>query len=428
MPKNSAEAVLWTGILGRKYLRQQALFSSLICLAGTLFFYLLPSFPFDRRIGYFTLAASVFYAAFFLGVEKLKGSYYRVITALSIFSMLGVTFIVHMTGGITSPFIFFYFAILISEAAYGVEQYVSIGAAALLFSAVIVGEYAGYLPTSEMAGIIYASFSTTLILASTTVIFMFITGYIGRIIIKQLRMAVEEEAHEKQAVISKLTELECHSQIGILAHRIAHDLRGPLSSISGYVQMEMLKKHSADDAAMLKDVSEVVNNMVESLRGITQFGKGVSHPPEKINLSELVRTLQVIIAYSPQARGVAFKRLFPDRLDLYINAYRADLQQAFFNVLRNAVEAVRENAGERHISLDVRRTGDEVEISVTDNGPGMPPEVLKTIFRKSITTKKDGTGVGLLITRELMMRNDGDIQFFNLPEGGLRAVMRFPLA
>jgi len=427
MPKNSGEAVLGTGILGRRYLKQQALFSSAVCCAGTLVFYLLPSFPFDRRIGYFTLAAAVLYGAFFLGVDRLRGAYYHIITALSIFAMLGVTFIVHMTGGIASPFIFFYFAILISEAAYGVEQYISIGAAALLFSFVIIAEYIGYLPASDMAGHIYASMPTTLILSVTTVVFMGVTGFIGRIIIKQLRLAVEEESREKQAVLSKLGELEAHSQLGILAHRIVHDLRGPISSISGYLQIEMLNAKSQDTKAMLKEVNDIVVGMSESLKGITEFGKAAA-PSETIVLSDFMRTLMAILSYSPQTKGVKFVKLYPENLDLCVCASRADLQQVYFNIIRNAVEAIRDNSGSKVIEISIKAVEDDVEISVSDNGPGMDPEVLKNLFRKSMTTKKDGTGVGLVITRDLLLRNGGDVEFHNLPAGGLWVATRLPAA
>ena len=55
------------------------------------------------------------------------------------------------------------------------------------------------------------------------------------------------------------------------------------------------------------------------------------------------------------------------------------------------------------------------------------PEILSTLFRKSLTTKKDGTGVGLVITRDLLIRNDGDIELRNRPEGGLSVITRLPL-
>ncbi|HAT71446.1 MAG TPA: hypothetical protein DCS63_01345 [Elusimicrobia bacterium] len=428
MVKLLAESHFDAGILGRKYLKRQALFSSVICFFVTLVFYYLPSFPFDRRMMYYTLAASAFYLAVFLFCDRIKKSYYPLITFLSVFGLVGSSFIVHLTGGIASPLIFLYFAILISEAAYGVEQSMSIVVAVGLFLAVIAGEITGLLPASAAALKVYASPVTALLLVVTIVAFMIITGYLGRLIIKQLRMAVDDENREKHAILTKLSDLEAHSQIGVLAHRIVHDLRGPISSISGYIQVEMMKAKDPEDQEMLRDLNGVVLSMSESLKGITQFGRVSGGPAEVIVLADFMRTLIAIVSFSPQARGVKFVKLYPENLQLAVSASRADLQQAYFNIIRNAVEAMRDNAGARQIEISIKAVDKEVEVSMADNGPGMAPEVLKNLFRKSITTKTDGTGVGLVITRDLLMRNDGVIEFHNLPAGGLWVRTIFPPA
>jgi len=88
---------------------------------------------------------------------------------------------------------------------------------------------------------------------------------------------------------------------------------------------------------------------------------------------------------------------------------------------------VRDNSDAKVIEVDIRAEGPDALITVSDNGPGIVPEILKNIFRKSITTKKDGTGVGLVITRDLLMHGDGDVQLRNREEGGLAATVRLPL-
>jgi signal transduction histidine kinase len=416
------------GLLGRRYLKRQALFSAAVCFFLTVVFFFLPSFPFDRRMLWYTLAAGAVYLAVFFTCGSLGKGYSRLITFVSLFGLAGSSVVIHLTGGIMSPFIFMYFAILISEAAYGDEQFISISAAALFFLLVIGGEATGVLTPSPAAVPIYASLLTTLVVTATIAAFMFITGYIGRIIIKQLRTAVDAENSEKQAILSKLGELEAHSQIGVLAHRIVHDLRNPIASISGYIQMEMIKVKTEEDKEMLKELNEVVLSMSSALKGITQFGRVACGPAENIVLSDFMRTLVAIVSFSPQARGVKFIKLYPEKLPLAVCGCRADLQQAFFNIIRNAVEAVRDNAGARTVEISIKAVGKEAEVSIQDNGPGMDPEVLKNLFRKSITTKKDGTGVGLVITRDLLARNSGDIEFHNLPAGGMWVLTRFPLA
>jgi signal transduction histidine kinase len=89
---------------------------------------------------------------------------------------------------------------------------------------------------------------------------------------------------------------------------------------------------------------------------------------------------------------------------------------------------VRDNAEGKVVEIDIKATHKEIEVTISDNGPGIVPEILKMLFKKSITTKKDGTGVGLVITRDLLMRNDGDIELHNREDGGLRVVTRLPVA
>jgi hypothetical protein len=89
---------------------------------------------------------------------------------------------------------------------------------------------------------------------------------------------------------------------------------------------------------------------------------------------------------------------------------------------------VSDNAGAKKIEIGIELEGLAVQVFISDNGPGIPEEMLKTVLSKSITTKKDGTGVGLLITRDLLIRNDGGITLRNREEGGLTAITSIPAA
>lgn len=418
------EPYIEDGTHGRKYSKKQSLYSSVLCLAVTCGVFLLPDFPFDRRIAYFTLFAAAIYAGVYVFHDRMGGYYHRVITAISVLGLVVISCIVHLTGGIVSPLICFYFGILISEAAYGVDHSVSIVAAVVCFVGGITAEATGLLTASQGAAAVYASPLTAFMLVVTVASLMAITGNIGRIIIQQLKREVEEENREKHIVMHRFSELEAHSQIGLLAHRIVHDLRGPISSISGYLQIEGLKDKPAKEKEMLKDLNDVVMGMSESLSNITRFGKASSNPAEKIPLADFIRNLIAITSFSPQAKGVRFVKLYPDTSPICVSASRQDLQQVYFNLIKNAVEAMRNNSTGKVLEIGITKDGKDVVVTVADNGPGMPEEILKTLFRKSITTKKDGTGVGLLIAKDLLTKNNGDIELHNRKEGGVCVITR----
>ena len=413
--------------LSPELLKKQILFSSLINLGGASL-YFAKNMPFSDALPVLAFFSSLMYAAYYLVLQFSESYLAPIARILSFTSFIVLSATVHLTGGIASPFIFLYFCILISETIYGLKTSLSLPLAVSSFVFVIAGEFFGLLPmTNPWTARIYQSPAVTLVILSTIVAFMGLTHYLADLLVAHLRASLEMEREENEVLLKKFSELNSSSQIGVLAHRIAHDLRGPISSISGYIQIEMLKDKTRDEQEMLKELNAVVTGMSESLNGITSFGKAALGRSEKILLPDFIRTLMAILSYSPQARGVKFVKRYEEKLPACVYAVRPDLQQAYFNIIKNAVEAVRDNADAKVIELDIRTEDKTVEVWVSDNGPGIVPEILATLFRKSLTTKKDGTGVGLVITRDLLIRNGGDIEMRNRPQGGLSVITRLPL-
>jgi len=410
-------------------LRQQALWSGLMSLFASLI-YFAADFPFPRVIAGIALVAAAAYFAYYLFFDLLCRTCYGLAgAALSVLGVTTLTLVVNFSGGIVSPFIFLYFCILISEALYGLENRATLPVALAGYLLVVAGQFSGLIPCSNSwAREIYASPLAAFLIAAVTAVYLALTSRITKLIVTSLRTKLELGAEEKEALLRKFSELNATAQIGVLAHRIAHDLRGPISSVSGYIQIELLKKKTPEELETLGDLNSVVGNMEESLRGITRFGRTAAGNHERIPLSDFMESLLAIIAYSPQANGVQFKKLFPEKMPAAAEGSRADLQQAYFNIIKNAVEAVRDNPDGKVIEIDIKTTGGEALISVADNGPGSPPEIFGSLFNISVTTKNEGTGVGLIITKALLEQNSGGIELKNRAEGGVSVLTRLPLA
>lgn len=416
-------------IRGRQLLRQQALWSGLMSLFSALIYFAV-DFPFPRVIASIALVAAAAYFSYYLFFDLIcRTCYGRAGAALSVVGVVTLTLVVNYTGGIVSPFIFLYFCIIISEALYGLENSVTLPAALAGYFLVVAGQFWGFIPYSNSwASEIYRSPLAAFLITMVTGAYLLLAGRITKLIVTNLRLKLETGAAEKEALLQKFSELNATAQIGVLAHRIAHDLRGPISSVSGYIQIEQLKPKTPEELETLADLSSVVQNMEESLRGITRFGRTGAGSREKILLADFMDSLLAIIAYSPQASGVQFTRLFPERNHAAVAASRADLQQAYFNIIKNSVEAVRDNPGSKVVEIAIKTEGNEALVSVSDNGPGIPPEILGGLFSRSITTKKEGTGVGLIITKALLEQNSGGIELFNRGGGGFSVLTRLPLA
>jgi signal transduction histidine kinase len=411
----------------RELLRVNAFASGLISLFAS-FSYFSDTLPFHKGLSVLALLGALVYFLYFLFFDLACKFWYKGVgVILSQIGVVIVTAAVYFTGGLVSPLVFLYFAMLVSESFYGLDNPFTMPASIAGYLFVVLGHFFGFLPNlvpwSQAA---YASPAAVLTVSALTVAYIALTKIMSVRVLGHLRGEVQREAAEKDALIRKFSELNSTTQLGVLAHRIAHDLRGPIAAVSGYLELEAAKAKEPEDREVLRSVSETVDRMVESLHGITRFGKPGGPSAEAIPLAEFMKDLLAIVAFSPKAKEVRFELAPPAANAVTVTASRQDLQQAFFNVVKNAVDAVSGNPGPKTVSIAVERAGGDARVTVSDNGPGMSEETLKTVFRQSVTTKSDGTGVGLLITRDLLTRNRGGIRVRNGERGGFSAVITLP--
>lgn len=416
-------------LISTEALRRQMLYTSLLCLLTFALARLMPGFPFPAGFGWLCLASAASYAGAGAVVTRLAREHYflllSVMCALSLALLAGM---VHFTGGITSPFIFFYFAIMLSEAAYGVENYSTIFMAIASYLLVTLGEAFGFFPSySASSDLIYANKWSVLWLTLSTASIMLVTGFVGRIVMAGYRATAARESRKARALAAEIGELESYSQIGMVAHRIVHDIRTPLATALGYLE---LKGHpdasGCEDVELLGEVRGSLQDISSMLSDITRYGRRAEAKREKVNLVSFLNTMVTLILFYPGAKGIKFHRDFDGAEELCVAASLRELRQIYFNLLKNSVEAL-EKAKTREVALGLRRDGDWAEISISDSGPGVPREVREALFRNCYTSKESGTGVGLVITKELVGRNGGTIEYIEKGNGGAAFVTRLPL-
>lgn len=409
-------------------LRKQLLYTSGLCLLTFALARLLPGFPFPAGFGWLCLASAAAYAAAGDVVTRLsRERYFLLLSVLCALSQALLGGMVHFTGGITSPFIFFYFAIMLSEAAYGVENYSTIFMAIASYLLVTLGEAFGFFQThSPSSALIYANKWAVLWLTLSTSSIMLITGFVGRIVMAGYRATAARESAKARALSAEIGELESYSQIGMVAHRIVHDIRTPLATALGYLELTGKDLNGSGDDAALKDVRGSLEEIAAMLSDITRFGRHAEAKREKINVHSFLNTMLTLIVFYPGSKSVRFHREFEGAEDLSVAASLRELRQVYFNLLKNAVEAL-DGAAQREVVVALRRDGDWAEITVSDSGQGVPPAARAGLFSECYTSKEQGTGVGLLITRDLLVRNGGSIEYREKGGGGAVFVTRLPL-
>jgi len=209
-----------------------------------------------------------------------------------------------------------------------------------------------------------------------------------------------------------------------LARILAHEMMNSLTPVASLAQsVRPLLAHPnpgnlTDVAAaidVIADRSAGLMNFVERYRQVADLPRPVFQP---VKLSGVIAAVDQLLVPMLVSKGVTYKSQV-EPSDLIVRADPAMIEQALINLLRNAMDAVSGQPAP-HIEIDGRREGEEVVITVADNGAGVDPAVLDRIFVPFFTTKPGGSGVGLSLVRQIALAHGGQIEAAsNSPRGML---------
>lgn len=227
------------------------------------------------------------------------------------------------------------------------------------------------------------------------------------------RLRVEEERERLRQREAELAHINRVSMMGELSTSIAHEVNQPLSGVvsNGSACLRWL----AGDPPNLEEAREAVRRIVRDgkragdvIARIRSLTKRAAAPQEQLDLNETVREVLDLVADKARKEAVRIRTRFEHGL-APVSGDRVQLQQVILNLVMNAIEAmsgVRD--GTRDLLLTTRNIGaDRVQVSVEDSGPGIGPDRIGKIFDPFYTTKADGMGMGLSISRSIVQNHGG---------------------
>ncbi len=231
---------------------------------------------------------------------------------------------------------------------------------------------------------------------------------------------------ERLAMQKELVRMERFSALGNLAIGLAHEIRNPLGSISGSVETIMqdapIKK---DDIRLLQIVSKEakrINTLVSSMLNLARWEDSINI--KTFSLGELVDEVVSMSQASQQSSGL--KIVITVTPTIMVRADRDKIGQVLLNLITNGCEAMVGQEGGL-LTIEARELeGDIIEVSVSDEGPGLSDEEAEKIFEPYFTTKRLGIGVGLSISRHIIENHGQKMRYRRGPEKG--SVMYFTLA
>ena len=237
--------------------------------------------------------------------------------------------------------------------------------------------------------------------------------------------------HERRTLEIRLEHVSRLSLLGEMAAGIAHEINQPLAAIANYSQAaKAFLDRGQGRSDSLRTACEGIAEQVERAGDVIQNLRGFLRKREvektNLNLNKVVEDVMVLIKADAAHAGVDVQTKFAAIPEVRGNAVQ--LQQVILNLTHNAVDAMRQRSGrDREMRVETRRAaGGRVEVSVADSGPGISSSLGDAIFRPFFTTKQDGLGVGLAISRSIVDAHGGELTFQNRDEGGTEFIVSLP--
>ena len=236
---------------------------------------------------------------------------------------------------------------------------------------------------------------------------------------------VTESRRRTESVI----ESEKLSALTLLAAGVAHEIGNPLNSLNIHFQLmeRELKSLPAEKAQRLRDDLRVARDEIARLdRIINQFLRAIrpTKPDlQRASVNEVVTKMLALLEREIADRDILVEQELDDNLPKIL-LDRTQLQQAFYNVIRNSIQAMQAGG---ILRVRTEATDTHLVVSFIDTGQGIPPDQIGRIFEPYYTSKKDGSGLGLMIVQRIVREHGGTIEVDSSAGRGTTFRIKLPI-
>lgn len=237
--------------------------------------------------------------------------------------------------------------------------------------------------------------------------------------INKMNQLMENNKDAKQ-IISQILE---NYQTAVSA--IAHEIRNPLTLISSSLQVMEIQHPEVKQYSHWKQTMEDVEFMCDLLNELSSFNNGNSLHHSVFSIEKLLKNIAVSFAISLDSEdsSIEFSSSIPSHLGDFTGD-KVKLEEVLLNLLKNAKEAIDEKGS---ITLSAKRKKDTLIIQCKDNGCGIADDKIDNIFTPFMTSKENGTGLGLSLSKRIIEAHHGTISVESIFGKGTTFIIKLPI-
>lgn len=226
------------------------------------------------------------------------------------------------------------------------------------------------------------------------------------------RLHIGYDLTKQKAIIRELGRFDRLNLISEMAASIAHEVRNPLTTVRGYLQLFQMRPTFTDHLPQINTMIEELDRANSIISQFLSLAKNSS--PEKTpgNLNNVVQTLFPLIQADAFRMGHDATLHLGDLPDMKLDVQ--EIRQLLLNLTRNALEAMTAGGS---LTVQTFFHGDTLGLEVQDTGPGIPQNMIKEVAAPFVTTKEHGTGLGLPVCYRIAEHHDGKMQIESSPQG-----------
>ncbi|HBC47063.1 MAG TPA: hypothetical protein DCZ43_08455 [candidate division Zixibacteria bacterium] len=252
-------------------------------------------------------------------------------------------------------------------------------------------------------------------------------SYAGRGELANLIDTFNDMASDLEDYRRKLIESERIAAFSMMARKVAHEIKNPLTPIRIAIE-DLRRAYDASDpnfaaafGQSTKTVLEEVNSLTRIVDEFSEFAKFPSPRLAKDDLNDIVNTAIPIFSKLVEHGTIDITLT---KKSLPVMADRDQIKRALVNLVKNALEAIPSTG---HVGIKTVQADKYAILIISDNGPGLAPSVRENLFTPYLTTKSGGSGLGLVIVKKIVSEHDGKIKIADQAIGGTVATIELPL-